>query len=432
MKNILLIQAPSPIDKEYRFIPFSLAYLAAFLERYGFRPEIYDMDALSYGVNQFAKDYPYLDYDVIGISSHTVSYQNAIKIARIAKSINNKAIIVFGGYHVTFLPREVFNDSSDVDIVVIGEGESTFLEIVTKIDKQLDRHNLSNIKGIAYLDAGKVAITGPREVENINDLPFPARHLLPMDKYSANTIITSRGCPNKCAFCVGSAMHAYRIRNVTNIVDEIKYMLQHDTHFNQDRSLVFMDNTFINPKITYDLCERIKPLDLTWTVETRISNTTPDILTVMKESGCIYVHFGIESGSQRILERMNKNISLVDAKQKIDHALSLGLIVACTFSIGHPYETEEDIEQTIQLIKELKSKGVTISTSIVTPYPGTEIWEYPDIYQVNIEHRKWDKYSFFNPVMSTKYLTSENIGSIFVRLLNETRGYIEFGVSQEV
>jgi radical SAM superfamily enzyme YgiQ (UPF0313 family) len=107
-------------------------------------------------------------------------------------------------------------------------------------------------------------------------------------------------------------------------------------------------------------------------------------------------------------------------------------MVACTFSIGHPDENEDDIEKTIKLIKELKDKDVTISTSIVTPFPGTLIWNHPDAYQVKIHHRDWEKYTFFNPIMSTKYLSQDKIGALFVKVLAETNGYVGFTETKEV
>lgn len=431
MRNCLLIQAPSPIPKEYRFIPFSISYIAAVLEKHDHSVEIYDMDVLGHRIEDFANTFPEMKFDVVGISSHTVSYKNALRLAGIIKKMNSKVLIVLGGYHVTFMADQVFSDSEDVDIVVLGEGEETFLEIYERYSKS-DVYWMQNISGIAYKVKDQVIKTNPRLPLDINKIPFPARHLLPLEKYSTSAIITSRGCPNQCSFCAGSALHPYRVREVKNVVDEIKEMLQMNQHFRQERGLMFLDNTFVNKNTTQQLCHSLKQLNIEWAAESRLDIITKETIKIMRESGCIYLQFGIESGSEHVLNTMNKNISLKKAIEIIDYAISLGLIVTCTFSIGHPEETLEDINKTIDLIQQLKGKGVTVSTSIVTPYPGTQLWKKQKEYKIRIDDYDWEKYSFFNAVMSTNTLSKAQIHSAFLNVLATTESYVSFNKKKEM
>lgn len=144
----------------------------------------------------------------------------------------------------------------------------------------------------------------------------------------------------------------------------------------------------------------------------------------MQQAGCIYVHFGVESGSNEILKTINKEVTIEEVCHKVKFARNIGLEVACSFSIGHPDDTEETIKETIQLIKELQSFGASISTSIVTPFPGTKLWRERDRFGINIETTDWQRYNLFTPVMSTRHLTSKQIELLFVKLLAETSGYV--------
>lgn len=370
VKKVLLIQAPSPVPKGYKFIPFSISYIAAVLENSGCKVIIHDMDVLNQPIDSIVKDFPFMDFDVVGISAHTVSFPNSLRLAELVKGANPRAITVLGGPHVTFMANETLLSSKHVDFVVIGEGEYTLLELILNLRVP---QRWGDIKGIAYRDCNQIKITKVRESLDINKIPFPARHLLPLNKYSAPAIITSRGCPHNCIFC-SARLSKYRIRSIENVLAEIKLMLQIEPNFSEKRGLVFLDSTFSSSNIVFNLCRGLMSLNLHWTAEVRIDTATEEMLYAMKQAGCVYILFGVESGSNNILNSVNKDITVEKVRNKVKLALDLGLSVTCTFSIGHPNDTEETIEETIQLIKELKSYGASISTSIVTPYPGTQLW----------------------------------------------------------
>jgi radical SAM superfamily enzyme YgiQ (UPF0313 family) len=421
--RILLIQAPSPVPKGYKFIPFSISYIASVLEKNGYQATIYDMDVLERSVDYLCSDFPTVEFDVVGISAHTVSFPNAVRIAALVKQMNNNAVTVLGGPHVTFNATETLMLYNDVDVIVAGEGEYTFLELVSKLKTP---ECWRDIKGITYRDGDQILTTTPRENANIDDFPFPARHLLPLDKYSAPAIIGSRGCPHNCIFCAARTLSRYRSRSVSNIVMEINQMLREQPAFREKRGLVFLDSSFTSSHSTLELCVGLIPLKLKWSAEARIDTTSEEILRLMKQAGCVYVHFGVESGSDRILKFINKGISVEKVRQRVRYARDLDLKVACTFSIGHPEDTEETIAETIQLIKELKSYGCIISTSIVTPYPGTKLWTERDYYGIKIETMEWEKYNFFTSVMRTRHLTAKQISMQFISLLSETGGFVTF------
>ena len=263
--KVLLINPPDTASK-YKFIglvapPLGIGYIAAVLEENDIEVKIIDGSALEMSWEELEKEIYTYSPNIIGITALTPTINQALKTARIAKNTCNDALVVLGGYHPTFTYNELLKNDF-VDIVAFGEGEYTMLELAKAVENETD---LREVKGIAT----KEFVTPSRPIiEDLDELPFPARHLLPMDKYkilnmklTTGTLISGRGCPHKCSFCSSAAMHGHklRMRSSENIVDEMEHLLNvHDAEM-----MAFMDDTFtMNRKRVEEVCAEIKERDL--------------------------------------------------------------------------------------------------------------------------------------------------------------------------
>lgn len=424
--KLLLVQPPRPLTESYKFAPLSLGYLASSLKVSNYEYEIIDLDAEDADVSVFPKRFvnKSFDYDIVGITCATVSYPAALKVASYVKGLNPSTLVVIGGPHVSFLANEVLHESKDIDIVVRGEGEQTLVEITYAHEHGL---NFDNILGITYRQNSNIIENSDRILQkNLDSIPPPDWTKFPMDLYFSPPIITSRGCTRRCIYCAATSIHSfYRRRSIDSILSEIEDIMFFIER-TPNRYLTFFDNTFVGDyDYSFQLLQELKraKLNVKWTAELRVDNIDEDIIKLMKECGCIHIHYGIESGSQRILDHIAKNISIVNASKVVETTLNNGIGVACSFTIGHPEDTFETIKETEEKIKEFQLIGAHCSTSIVTPLPGTELWYNADEYGLKIYDVPWEKYTFYNPVMDTKYLNRSDIGRAYTELLAVTHAY---------
>jgi len=282
-------------------LPLGLAYLASVLEVEGQRVKIIDCPTLNYDMRSLEKEVKGFKPDVVGITSTTSTIYDAYKVAELIKEINSKAKVVIGGPHVSFTAKETLKECPFIDIVVRGEGEITTKELMLHLEKGL---SLEEVKGISFRKNGKIVETEDRPfIKNLDKLPFPAYHLLPMDKYKvgkhrfANTI-TSRGCPFSCIFCSSSELcgRVWRARSPENVVEELKVL-----------------------KSEYDVSEIefLENLNLSWSASSRVNTITQRLADIMKKAGCHTIYLGIESGSQKILDLIQKGISVIQAEKAV-------------------------------------------------------------------------------------------------------------------
>jgi len=403
--RVLLINPPNkfPKDKIENIgigQPIGLAYIAAELLKEGHEVNI--LDALAEGLGNPSKigDIIHIglkkeeifskisefDPDVVGITApFSLQIRSALEVAKIAKEVNNGIYTVLGGHHATIQPIEVVSHP-DVDFVVIGEGEITTLELINKLEKG-GAKDLADIKGIAYKGNGKPKITERRAfIQDLNDIPFPARYLLPLDKYFKITgskwtpIITSRGCPYHCVFCAEHLAFGYkwRYRSPENVVDEIEEAINEY----KIREVWFEDdNLTLNKKRTQRICELIieRKLDIEWVTRNGVRADTLDktTLRLMKKSGCKQLWLAPESGSQRVVnEIIKKKLDLNKVEETVKLCKEVGIPVGCFFIMGLIGETKEDIYATIKYAHKLKKLGAHgFWFSIATPYFGTEFYD---------------------------------------------------------
>ncbi|MDK2877112.1 MAG: anaerobic magnesium-protoporphyrin monomethyl ester cyclase [Archaeoglobaceae archaeon] len=238
------------------------------------------------------------------------------------------------------------------------------------------------MRGVYYKENGKIIRNERRGfIEDLDSLPFPAYDLMPLDKYTVLgerleqfPMITSRGCPFACRYCSSSLYmgHRFRARSARNVADEIEWLCEEF----EAKHIAFGDDTFtLNKKRVVDICTEIKKrgLEITWSCSSRIDTITAELLKMMKSAGCVAIYYGIESASKRILDYYRKKISLEKAKEVVRATKKAGISAICSFILGAPMETKEEMKKTLKLA--LKLDPDYAQFSILTPYPGTEIYE---------------------------------------------------------
>lgn len=376
---------------ENPYPPLGLAYIGAVLEEDGHIVKIVDLTLDSHILleNKMREIIEFIP-DIVGISVMTHSYANAIKVAEYLKNKTN-ALIVFGGPHPTIMPEETLSNLF-IDFVIIGEGEYTFLKLCQTL-QQKDFDALRTIDGLCYKDGRKdngnsnenIVIRSKNNfIEDLDKIPFPARHLLKLDSYKLiddhgkmmTTIISSRGCPYKCTYCYkGIFGVSYRQRSPKNIIDEIVYCKEKFGY----TSFYFVDDLFtLNSKRVEQLAIAIKRecIDISWQCLARVNNATPKMFKHMKESGCYKVHFGIESGNQNVINRVKKGITINQVRNAVKYCKDAGIKTKGYFMVGMPGDTIDTMRDTLDFAKELELDDVMFS--ITTPFPGTELWKIID------------------------------------------------------
>lgn len=422
MKEVLLILAPTPnllskeLPKIAGVLPIGLAYIASVLHENSYSVEILDL------FNNPKRKEELIEYikinspRIIGISSTTENIVNAQRIAKLFKGLNPDIKIVMGGPHVTFTPEETLK-SGNVDVVVRHEGEFAMLEIVNFYLKGLG--SLERIKGISFLDNDGIVKNNPAGglIGNLDELPFPYRSLFVNYDYATihEPFITSRGCTHRCIFCSASAMGGgkYRMRSAENVIDELVYLTRRNKS-----NINFSDDTLTADIIRLSkFCSYIERLNLnlSWICESRVDVLTEQILGRMRKLGCYSIQFGVESGSQKILDLINKKISLEQVYGVVKKASEQNFeYIICSFIIGHPFDNEETINETINFGMKLQSDcGAEVRYHICTPYPGTYIWNHKEELGLSFTSNNYENYNYFNPVINTKHLSSEKIRNLF-------------------
>ena len=400
---------PKSWGKPNVFQPLDIAYTAAVLEK---QYEIHIIDAPNEGWKsledidgkvyrqgltnkQIAARIKQCSPAVIGI---TVPFSGwwtaAYEVASIAKNIDKDITIVLNGLHPSARPAECLT-YPNIDFVVIGEPEQTMFELMAALEEG-NIESTKKVKGIGFMQNGKNIFTPARPaIQDLDSLPFPARHLLPMDTYFSavketalrgeinkrwTVMITSRGCPNNCIFCSVHVINGrkWRSRRPENVVDEIEHL----AHVYRIRQIDFNDdNLTLDKKRMEDICDLIKKrgIDIEWYNPTGVRADALDekLLTKMKASGCKKLRVAPESGVQRIVDQViKKNQSLKDVENAVILCKRIGIKVGVFFAVGFIGETKEDIRETINYAKKLKRLGASSFVfSIATPLFGTELYQ---------------------------------------------------------
>ncbi|MDY6954945.1 MAG: radical SAM protein, partial [Thermodesulfobacteriota bacterium] len=304
--------------------------------------------------------------DIIGFSVLNANRWGAIEIAQIAKELNPKVKIVFGGVAATFLWKHFLTHFPQVDFVVIGEGEYAFLRLAKAVGKGHHKR-LKDIAGIAFRRGSQVVKTkAAKPVGNLDALPIPARY------FRYEHVVSSRGCPGKCTFCGSPKLwgNRTRLRSAEHFVTELELLYRQGVRF-----FYFSDDTFtINQKRVIDICKMIikKGLKIVWVAISRADLVNATILYWMRKAGCAQISYGVESGSEKIRGLLNKRLKREDIIKAFSLTYRFGILARAYFIYGSPEETWETIEETIALIKEIRPFVCVFY--ILEIYPGTMLY----------------------------------------------------------
>lgn len=379
------------MNKAFRFLtgsydpPLGILYLAGVLKERRIDVNLIDL-SFSTNWNEYRNDLLRIGPEIVGISSMSPFSDQACLAASIAKECLPECQVVMGGPHPTAAPVETLS-GGNVDFIVIGEGENTFIELIDAIE---GARTFSKVNGLMYKDDGIIRRNPPREfIRNLDQVPFPARDLLPTwPKYLAQipffpyihpytTMMGGRGCPFNCSFCQPMLEKMFgrgiRLRSPENLADEVELLI--DQY--KVRSIFFFDDTFTaNIQWAQNVCNEFiqRKIDLVWGINSRVNTFNHDLALNLKEAGCVYVAFGVESGSPRVLkEILNKGINLDQARAAFNTCKEVGLLSMASLMIGSPGETREEILQTISFLKEIKPD--IIDPHFTTPTPGSNMYE---------------------------------------------------------
>jgi len=376
--------------------PMGLALLAAVLETRRHQVNVIDANAL--GLRPEGVSASVDGADVVGITAMTPMIAEALRIASQLKKSHPELPVILGGAHASLMPEETLKSAPQIDILVKGEGENTFVDL---LDALQSRKSLEGMTGVNYRKDGVIVSNSPcPSLVDLDLQPFLAYHLLPLDKYKPHpphgrslpfaALITSRGCPYNCSYCSKPVFgYKFRAQSSGRVIEEIIY---YKKRFGV-REIAFYDDVFtLNKKRVHDIAEGMisKDLKLHWTCETRVDLVNKEMLRHMKAAGCYAVSYGIESASQEILDVINKKITREQMEEAVLLTREAGIQAIGYFMIGSPGESVETIKQTIKLAKDLRFDYAQFA--IATPFPGTEFYRlYAEKNKVPIS---WERFVY--------------------------------------
>lgn len=370
---------PAQVERGlFSYVPLGLLYLAAsVLKHPEHQAEIFDAQAPGFSLVRFREKIKRTTPDIVGIYTGTFHLLDALCIARTAKEDDPRIRVCLGGPHVSIYPMETIA-LPEVDFAVAGEGEETLIEL---LDAMSGTGGFSCIKGLLFKQEGRLVRNAPREpAQDLDAVAFPARHVAGQGAYGnilsgrrqATAIITSRGCSYRCTFCSRQHLgNTTRKRSVPNVLEEIRECLR------QGRSeFIFADENFAFDRgRVYAFCEAVlrEGLDFSWQIKARIDALDAELLKLLKRAGCLRIHYGVESGSDRILGILKKGITTGQVRETVALTKRSGIKTLLYFMLGAPSETRDEALRTIRFAVSLKPDYAYFS--ILTPFPGTELYE---------------------------------------------------------
>jgi anaerobic magnesium-protoporphyrin IX monomethyl ester cyclase len=408
--KVILINPPSPyLDNDAAYPPSGLMYLASAIERGGHEAIIIDLS----GNSNWEQDVCNLDADLFGITCVTPNFNIVSKISNL---LPPKKPVVIGGPHATFLPLDVLHEIK-CNAVVLGEGEDAILHIIRDLKQKKKLDGIYN-GGILPISV----------------VPKPARHLVNLSKYRSIPVYTSRGCYYNCNFCSKIAGSDFRAFPVQRVLEEIHDVLRMGYNY-----IVFGDDNIRLSKSLKDLLQEVAQLKISFRLNQDARSVDKDILKLAREAGCTEISFGVESGSQKMLDLMNKKLKVEENERAIEQIKEQGILTKAYFIVNFPGETEETVEETLKFIEEAKPDKWFVSS--FAPLPGSDVFSYPDKYGILWMSSNWGDYYLvgkdgsFNPCFETKELSCEKQvyfhGLLFSELKKLDRSVSKEEVSNE-
>jgi anaerobic magnesium-protoporphyrin IX monomethyl ester cyclase len=391
------------------FPPLGLAYMAGVLAQNGAEIKIIDSPVLGYNHKNIKTELEGFQPDMVGVGSMTPTVESALKCAQVAKEACPEAQILMGGPHATFADIDILSSEKAVDIIVRGEGEETIVELAQKAP-------LESIKGISYRKNEKILQNPTRPfIQNLDALPRPAYEYLPMEKYNITgrnllPIITSRGCPFACPFCVASQMFGqkFRARSPKNVLDEMEWL--RDEYGAE--GIAFQDDTLtFSKQRAIEICDGIveRKIDLPWGCGTRADVVTKELLNIMRKAHCNEIMFGVESGCQHMRDVLKKRVSTQQCENAIKWTKEAGIFVTVSVILGYPGETKETLQETLDFVRRAEPDDVWLCHA--TPYPGTCLREIVEKNGWKMS-QNWELYNTMNAIYEDPALPASQIAEM--------------------
>jgi len=410
--KVLLINSPTTFEQMYGdwdlsaldtyTPPLGIMHIASYILEHDHEASIMDLQSINWDLEKVIEFIISKNPDIVGLSAMTINCMNAQSISEELRRNGFTSSIVMGGAHITAAPIETLSKFNAIDYGVVGEGETTFLELIEKLGND---QTVEDVKGIAWRDKeGHIKINPHRPfIEDLDKLPFPAwdllenfpenypSSLLESKRLPAAGIMTSRGCPFHCTFCdnrvfgtkVRHFSASYTLRMIKHLID----------NYGIKDLMILDDNFLINKKKLFAICDSIieEKLALTWYCIAHIKTMTEDRLKKIKEAGCWFVEVGIESGNNDILKRIRKNTDKSEIASAVRRAKKEGLVIKGNFIFGFPDDTKETVEESIQFAMDIDIDF--FQQNFLTVWPGCEIAKEVFIGEGNISNSAldWDQ-----------------------------------------
>lgn len=412
MKKIIFVNPPLTLKDRYSSFdlggtmipPLGLANLAAATRANGYETQVIDGETLRLSCDSITEMIAGEKPEYVGITAVTLSVHKAAEISRLIKKKHPSAVIIVGGPHISAEPEKTFNMFPAFDIAVLGEGDNTILDLLDTLEKNKD---LRGVKGILFRHNKSIVINEKRElIDNLDSLSLPAWDLLPdlrkyykppinaFNRFPVGYLVTSRGCYGRCIYC-SRAVHKNKVRFYS-----AKYIVRMIVDLQEKygvKEILFDDDEFLANKRRIErlaeLFEKFK-ISISWSCLTRVKKADPRILLLMKKMGCWQISYGIESGDQKVLDFLKKDISLPEIENALTTTRKAGIRTKGFFMIGHAVDTHQSIQETIKFAKRIALDD--LQSSVFTPLPGSEIYKTAHLYgQFN---DNWEKMNYWNVV----------------------------------
>lgn len=426
-------------DMEYMPFPFFLSYATAVIENAGFPVMLIDAIAEDITREEFLRRMVAFAPDIVLFEVSTSSIDNDFEtVAELRKLLPRTTKVAFAGLHALMYNEQFLIDNPDVDYVLIGEYEYALRDLAQHLAGNADALAMSDIDGIIYRTASGVKKQNKRRsVENLDELPWPARHFLPMYKYRDEPgnlerpsvqIWTTRGCPYKCTFCAWPQImygdNAHRLRSIKNVVDEVEWLVQAYNF----KSFYIDDDTFnVKRERVAEFCDELirRRLDIPWGAMTRADLMDAELLQLLKRSGLHSVKYGVESANQQILNNARKNMNIEKTIEAIRYTKAIGIKIHLTFMFGLPGETRATAQDTLDLALDLHPESLQFT--LATPFPGSALFE--NLSKENkIESLDFAKYDgFHSSVIRTDAMSREELEA-FTQHANREWQKVRYGV----
>lgn len=428
--------------------PLGIMYIASYMEREGFHCDVLDCLVEKFKLSDLREHLLKNKYDIIGITCMTNSALDAYESAKIAREVQPDSTIVMGGVHPTALPEQTVKETLETDVIIVGEGEQTFVDIATCLENGKDYHT---VDGLAFWskEENKVKYTTPRTpIPDLDSLPFPAYHKVPMEKYVPHVtqyvdlpnypILLQRGCPYQCTYCDHGAVLGRKIRSlsVERAIENVKYLVENYGA----KGIYFLDSVFTVRRdfiMSFLKALQEQEFKISFACNARADQLDLELLKEMKKAGCWMIQIGIESGNIKSLELIKKAsyssafkpdpndpkgrpFLLNKYEQEIRNCQKLGIQVMASYILGLPGETPEDVETTINFAKKLATE--TALFFLPVPYPGSYLLTQAKEDGGLKEDVTWKDYScvdYSNPVYVNPKIGKKKMQELLSRAFNE-------------